>query len=310
MGRATARSTRFAYIAEVTENVTPATPVFSVGRVTSESLAVERELVFSNELNGKRGQKNYAVARSRGAGGIDFEWTDNTFEPLLESLLRNTWAADQLTDANAPKSFTLETTFETGATDIFKRLTGAQVNTMSLNIAAGEIVTGSMAFMARSGVFANAIVSGATYTAAATDPVQVGADFSGLTMSGLTIGCVAALTANFNNNMAAEECLGSLAPTGLGVGGFEASGTLSIYLADDEFEVLTAYQDGVATSLDFKVGKGASVRTRFEMPNVILSDMQVAAESQDGSVLMNMNWRALQASSLSNSVIRLTRNTT
>lgn len=310
MARAIAKNTRVAFVAEVTPGTTPTSPVFTVARVTGESLVVEREHVFSGELDGRRGQKNFAISRARGSGGLEGEWSDNTWEPLLQSVLRNTWSTDVLVDANAAQAFTLETTFETGATDVFKRLVGAEANTFQLNLTAGEIATCSFGFLARSSAFATAIVSGATYTAAGSDPIILGADFGSLTMDGLTVGCVSALTLNVNNNLSPEECLGSLNPTGMGAGTCEVSGTLSVYLDDMENDILAAYADGVATSIDFRLGKGTGTRTRFEMPNVILSDMQVAAESQDGSVLMQMNWRALQASSLSGSVIRITRNTT
>jgi len=308
MARAIAKNTRVAFVAEVTPGTTPATPVFTVARVTAESLQVMREHVFSGELDGRRGQKNFAISRANGSGGFEGEFSDNTLEPLLQSVLRNTWATDVLTDANTPAAFTLETTFETGATDVFKRLVGAEANTFALTLTAGEIATYSLGWLARSSAFASAIVAGATYTAAGTDPIHIGADFGSLTMSGLTVGCVSALTLNVNNNLAPEECLGSLSPTGMAAGTVEVTGTLSVYLDDIESDILAAYADGVATSIDFRIGKGAGTRTRFEMPNVVLSDMQVAAESQDGSVLMQMNWRALQASSLSGSVIRITRN--
>lgn len=310
MARAIAKNTRVAYVAEVTPGTTPATPVFSIARVTGESLVVERELVFSGELDGRRGQKNHALARASGSGSFEGEFSDNTIEPLLQSVLRNTWSTDTLVDANVPAAFTLETTFETGATDVFKRLVGAEANTFGLNLAAGEIVTYSIGWLAQSSSFASAIVSGATYTAPASDPIHIGADFGSLTMAGLTVGCVSALTLNVNNNLVAEECLGSLSPTGMGAGTCEVTGTLSVYLDDIESDILTAYADGVATSIDFRIGKGAGTRTRFEMPNVVLSDMQVAAESQDGSVLMTMNWRALQSATLSGGVIRITRNVT
>lgn len=308
MGRAIAKNTRFAVVPEVTENTTPATPAFQILRVTGESLEVERAFAFSSELDGKRGEKNYAISRAMGSGGFDFEFSDNTFEPLLESALRNTWATDALVDGTTPKPFTLEATFETGTTDIFKRLTGAHVNTFNLSGRAGEVWTGSMGLMARGSDYASAAIAGATYTAPGTEPILVGADFSSLTMTGLTIGCMASVNLNLNNNITPEMCLGSLSPTGLAPGKLEVTGSLSIYLADDEVEVLTAYKDGVSTSLQFTVGRSAGSRTRFNLPVIILEGMKTVAESSDGSVLIETNFRALQASSLSGSVIQITRN--
>jgi hypothetical protein len=308
MARANNANTRIAFVPEVTPGVTPATPAFVITRALSESFVVERELVFSGELDGRRGEKNHAISRNSGSGGFEFEYTDGTFESLFESTLRGAWAADVLVDGNTPKSFTAEVMFETGTPDIFKRALGAEVNTLALALNAGQKITGSFGLLARSSVYANAAIAGATYAAPGTDPVLVGADFSNLALDALTVGCVSALTFNLNNNLQREECLGTLAATGMAAGSLEATGTLAVYLSEEEFDILDAYQTGVATGLDFRIGRTAGSILRVELPEIVLSDMQVVSESKDGSVMMNMNWRALQASSLSGAVIRMTRN--
>lgn len=144
MARAIASDTQIAYITEVTDGTTPATPAFNLIRATGESLEVQRKLAYSGELNGHRGAKNAVLAAKMGAGGFNFEFTDGSLEDFLESALRAAWATNVLVNAKTPKVFTLETKFEAGATDVYKRLAGAQVSSLSLTAKAQEVVAGAV----------------------------------------------------------------------------------------------------------------------------------------------------------------------
>lgn len=310
MTKAITSQTSVAYIVEVTDGTTPASPAFTTLRVTGESLSVDRKLVYSSELNGKRGEKNFAVAGANGVGNVEFEWTDATLEAMLESALRAAWNTDVLVDGNTPKSFTLETRNESGGTDLFKRLKGAQVNTLSLNMRPGEIVTGSLGMMARIADWANAIVASATYGAGNTEPIQVGANIGAITLAGLTFDHFASLTMSINNNLRFQEALnGSLNPVGIGAGKLEITGQFGLFVDSTMFNVLEAFQGGVATGLAFQIGNEDGKKTLFEIPNVVLDKVASQSESAAGDVMALIDYRALQDfSELSGSVIRVTRN--
>lgn len=308
MAKAINAQTRVAYVAEVVAGTTPANPAFKVLRTTGEGLDVARKLVFSGELNGARGERNHAVASASGSGEVNFEFSDATLEDLLESALRSAWATDVLTDANTPKTFTLEVTFEQGGTDTYKRFTGSEVNTLALNLRAGEIVTGSLGFLSRTGDFASAAIAGAAYTAGNAEAIAIGGDVSGLTLASLTVGCVSALTLSINNNLSPRECLGSIAPTEFGAGKIEVTGSISMLLDAAQYNVLRAYADGTATGLSFNIGDTAGKILGFDLPNIVLEGLRVVSESKEGDVIATTNFRALQSSALSNSVIEITRN--
>jgi hypothetical protein len=308
MGKANAKNTIVSYVAEVVPGTTPATPTFKRFRCTGESLDVTRKVGFSSELDGMRGEKNASLLMKNGSGALPFELSYATLDDLLESLMRNTWSTDVLVDANLQKTFTVETRFETGTTDIFKRLTGAEVESLDLSIRAGEIATGSVSFMALNAAYANAIVAGATYNAPNTNPVHNGADVGSITLTGVTVGCVPQIDISIKNNIEQLQCLGSLSPTDQTAGKLEVTGSLSIVLTDDEYDVLTAASELTQLSLSFNIGKSAGSKYQFEFPAILLENTKVAAESaESGTVLINTPFRALQASSLSNSVIRVTR---
>lgn len=308
MTRANTRDAQVAYVAEVTPGVTPATPAFKLLRATDEDTAVERQFSFSAEKDGKRGQKNANLIGRKGSGGYKGELVYGANDDIIEGLLCGAWATDVIVDGKSKLTFTIETKFETGGTDIYKRLRGAEVESMSFNYKANDVATFSVGFMARASDFANAGVAGATYAAVNSNPVLTTADFASLTMTGLTVGCVASLDVDFKNNLDPLNCLGSIDVTDFTQGTFEASGKMSVVLSDDEYDLLQAYSAGTATSLSFQAGRSAGSRYLFELPNVIFEDMKVTADGGEGkSVLMDISWRALQSSSLSGQTVKITR---
>ena len=301
--------TQVAFIPEVTPGTTPATPAFQVARIKGESLTTERKFVYSAELNGFRGQKNAAIAESHGAGSIDFEFTAGSLETFLQYALRNTWTANVITDSNLIETLTVETFFQTGTTPVYKRLTGAQIDTMSLTMKPGDVVTGSCGFMALTGDYANSIITGATYTPGNTNPINVGANVGSIALAGLTFDAVTQLSMEIKNNIRLQDALnGSVNPFAMAAGLLEITGSLGIYVNSTMYNVLRAACDGTGTGLTFIVGNATGLHTKFELPNIILEQPKADASSSGQDVLATFNYRALQSSTIEQSVIRVTRN--
>jgi hypothetical protein len=307
MARAIAADTRVALVAELTPGTTPASPAFTIFRATGENLEVGRKLVFSSELNGSRGERAYAMAAHSASGAYDFEWSDGTLDTIIESVMRNTWTTNAIRDAKTPRAFTLETTFEQGGTDTFKRALGAEAASLSLNMRAGEKVTGTVGWMGRSSDYLQSQIAGATYAAGNSEPILTGASVGAISMAGLTLDGIVAATINLNNNLRERYVLGALAPSEVAAGKLELTGSLSFYLDSGEFDILRAYADGVSTSLDLTLGTVTLKKTRFNIPNIVLFDVKTVAESAEGDVMLTCNFRALQASSLANAVLEITR---
>lgn len=308
MTKAVSALSQLAYIIEATENTTPATPGFTLIRATGETLQVDRKFSYMSELNGKRGQKTFALDSSSGSGGFDFEFTYGTLDDFLATALYNSWATNVLTDGTTKQSMTLETKFEDGATDVYKRLTGAYISDLTLTMKPGGRVTGKASFMAMSGNFSNAAISGATYTAGNTNPVMVGADVGQLALAGFTFDQIASLELTIKNTLTSQMALGSLTPVGIGMGQIEVTGKLDFYVDSTMYSVLSGAAAGTATGLTAVVGRTAGSKLKFELPTLILEAPTANATSAAGDVMASMNFRALQDySTLSGAVIRVTR---
>lgn len=308
MTKAIASRTQVSYIAEATENTTPATPALKILRVTGETLDAVRKYVYSSELDGLRGQKNAALSHTSGAGGLNFEYTYGTLDDMIASALRNTWSTNTITDAQTPFTFSIEALMDTGATKTYKRMTGAQVNTLNISAKAGAVATGTLALLSRAADFSQAAITGATYTAGNVEPIFIGANVGAISLGALTFDSVTSIDLQVHNNIRLLDTLGNVAVNALAAGKLEVTGTISMFLADTDYNVIRAGLDSTPTSLAFTIGTVTGKKTIFTIPNVILEAPKVDSPNADGDIMANFTFRALQATSIAGSVIQIQRN--
>lgn len=284
--------TRLAAIVEATYGTTPATPVFINTRFTSESLNANIENVVSNEIRADRNVTDLVQVGSNAGGAINFELSYGTFDTFLESVMFGAWATNVLKNANTQKSFTLEKTFEAGATDQYHRFTGAVANTMALAIQAGQIVTGNFGFLAKGMSVGQAIISGATYTAANSNPViNAASNFGSLAVTGASGIELTALNLNVTNNLRQQQVIGSIESRGISTGRFEVSGDLTAYFEDEALYDL--FLDGTAADLTFNLTDSLGNDYEFVIANLKFEKGEVVAGGNDQDVLVQMSFKGL-----------------
>lgn len=297
--------TRLSYIAETAYGTTPATPAFTNARFTSEAITPNRETVTSNEIRPDRNVTDLIQVGQSAGGSLGFELSYGSFDPFLESLLYSTWSTNVLKNGVTEKSFTLEKTFETGATDQYHRFTGSIVNSMTLNMATGSIVTGSFDFLSKGATSAQAIITGATYTGANSNPViNAATNFASLAMTGVTSPELTAIDLTITNNLTPQQVLGSLDARGMTAGRFQVTGNLTAYFENEElYELFLA---GTAADLTFKLGGASSLNYVFDVPNLKFSSAEVVAGGNDQPLLINMGFTGLFDSS-DTATLKITR---
>lgn len=284
--------TRLAYVAESTYGTTPATPTLLVQRFVSESINANIENVVSNEIRADRNVSDLIQVGSSAGGAVDFELSYGSFDNWLESLMFSTWSTNVLKNGNTQKSFTIEKTFETGATDQYHRFTGCVANSLSLAIQAQQIVTGSFEFLAKGASSAQAAISGSSYTGANTnDVINAASNFASLAVTGLTSPELTALNLNITNNLRQQQVIGSVESRGIGTGRFEVSGDLTAYFENEElYELFLA---GTATDLTFELGGASAKKYEFVIGNLKFETGEIIAGGNDQDVLANMTFRGL-----------------
>jgi hypothetical protein len=306
---ASGSTTRLAVIKEATWGTTPTTPVWLVARMTGESLNLTKQFITSNEIQSDRNVRD-AIGVGKGAGGdIQIEWayggSGSALDAMLESVMWATWSSDVLKNGTSQQPLSIEKTFETGATDVFCRMTGMVGNTLSLTASARQILTGSIGFIGKGGSYDSAIVTGATYTAAPTGAVMdAAANFASLSVTGLTSPKIRTVTLNATNNLREQAVVGSDELAGIGAGRFEVSGTMEVYLEDKS--LLDLYFNSTAADLSFVIGSVTTEKYRFDVPNLKFTSAEVVAGGNDADVVVNAGWQGLYDSSES-CTLKITR---
>lgn len=292
MTAAATSQTRLSYIKEAAYGVTPTTPAFKNIRYTGESLKHTRQTVTSNEIRPDRNVADLIQVGGGAEGAFNYELSYGAFDDFLAAALCGAWNSDVLENSTSLQSFTLEKTFEQGATDTFMRYTGMVVNALSLSITNQQIVTGSFTFMGKGGSVGSAIIAGATYSDSPTnDVMSAGLNFANMSITGAGSPNLTGLTLEVNNNTRQQPVIGSLDSLGIGLGRCVVTGTATIY-----FENKSAYElflNGTATDLTFKIGGATENQYIFTIPKLKFSDGDAPTSANDQDVILTLPFQGL-----------------
>jgi len=300
---------RVALIAEVTAGTTPSTPTFLIARTVSAEANISRPKQPSNERRADRRLSQVYGGLAGSSANMTIEWSDDTvLDSILESALNSTWNTDVLKDGITPKSFTIEITDETGGTDSFYRVRGQQVNTLSLNIVPGQAVTSQIGFIGMDGVQATSIISGATYTAAGTELVFCGTDFSLTDLFGTSNAQIASINLNITNNLRPRHSLNSSIkpyPFGIGLGSFRVTGEVTCFRQDNTIAALDLAD--TQADLQFTIGVTTLKKYSFDMLTAAVTGHRVTDGGNNGDIMDVIQFEALYDSG-DTSQLKITRN--
>lgn len=269
---ANASQNRLSRITEAAWGTTPTTPAFTNLRMTSENLAPSKNTVRSNEIRPDRNITDEIMVGRAIEGGMDFELSYGVFDPMIQSLMFSSWSSDVIKNgAGVGESMTLERriALPSGSYD-YMRFVGCVVNQMSLDISAGEIITGRFDVMGKWGGRATSIITGATYTDSDDAAVMSAASqFGSLSMDGITgTPKIRSISIQMTNNIRQQDALGSIDAIGLAPGRFEATGSMEVYFENGNMFDAFLNHDDVA--LEFTLGSVTAEKYTFLFPTIKL----------------------------------------
>lgn len=300
---------RVAIIAEATAGTTPATPAFQILRTISAEGMINRPKVKSNERrsDGRTAQVYKGLAGV--SAQLSVELSDDVgLDMLLSSLMSGAWAADVLKDARTPGPLTLEITDETGGTDSFQRLRGMHVSSLGLTLVPGQAIVANIGLIGMDGSYDTAIIAGATYTAAGTELVICGTDFTLTDFFGITSPQVARLTLNINAQMRQRHALNSSVapyPMGIGLGQLEVSGEVECFCQDNTVVALDI--GDTQNDLQFTAGVSANKKYSFDMLTCAVTGHKRADGGNNGDIMDTISFLALHDAGDA-SQLKITRN--
>ncbi len=284
--------TRLAYIEEVTYGVTPSSPAFKTARMTGEGLKPNINNIKSEEIRADRNVPDLIQVGSSAGGDVNGELSYGAYDDWLESLMNSAWSTNVLKNGVTPKSFTLEKTFETGATDQYHRFAGSIVDSLDLSMSVDAIVQAKFNFLSKGMTAAQAEIASATYAAATSNSViNAAANFASLAITGATSPALMKLDINIKNNLAQQRQLGSIDARGIRTGRFEVTGSFDAYFENEE--LLDLFLAGSGADLTFKLGGASSKNYLFEIPNLKFETAEVVAGGNDQDLIIPMTFTGL-----------------
>jgi len=288
-----ASTTQLALVAETTEGITPTSPVYQKTRYTGDLPQYEKTTITSDEIRPDRNIADNSEVARKGVGGFNFEFSQETFDALLQSALGGTWATNTLKNGTDRHAFSIEQKFLAGALNKYVRQRGMLVNTMSLDITAQQIVTGNFDFLGQGGSASDSAVAGATYLDATTTAVlNAGSSFASLTISGVSPSpTIMSLSMSMTNNLREQAEVGEIDLAGIGVGRFELTGSMSAYFED--LSLYNAFLDHDDIALAFVIGDTNGKYYRFTIPKIKLSSNKIENAGNNQDVMLNLDYTAL-----------------
>jgi hypothetical protein len=208
--------------------------------------------------------------------------------------------SDKLTIGTTQKSFSMEKSFLDLTTKAIN-YRGMLVNTMSLNVAYGELVNGTFGFSgsgydpveSAAGFMTNArTVNGAatTNTFNGSIDMPIIANSATGTFEDSTF-CIQSINLELNNNYTAQTCIGLIAPDSYNAGTAAITVSLTAYLADDNWNFLEKKQTQEPFAIGFQL-KNVDGWYGFYLPAVQVTFDDPASGGQNEDVLLDASGTA------------------
>ncbi len=190
-------------------------------------------------------------------------------------------------------SFTLEKQFaDVGQTIAF---TGMVPGSLGLDIRAGAVITGSIAFTGKAAAIGTVSVGTGAPVPAASNPVMNAVGHVGeVREDGVLLpdAALRELSVRLDNGLRGIQAVGSLGNVDVGAGRCTVTGRVSIYFADGA--LYAKYLAGTPTSLSFRVAEAGGAGYVVTLPRVKLVRGSIVAGGNDQDVLADFDLQALR----------------
>ncbi len=284
----------------------PTEPDLTEIRYTGEGLNYNIETTQSKEIRTNRMVSDLIHTKSDAAGDVSFELSATSFDDFIEAAMAETWTTEVLTNGIDLKSFTIQKHIQDSTTPTFINFVGSCINTMNLSFDVGSPLTGAFGIMALNAAVTESQFANATVIAApTTDVMNSVTNVVEIKEDGVvSTNEFKSISLNLNNNIRAQDAIGSLSHIGLVLGQVELSGSINIYFEDKT--MLDRYIANSSFSISFKVEDAAGNSYTFLLPKVKFQSGQVVSGGLDTDIMFEGSWAAIYDSA-EDTMMKITR---
>ena len=293
MSFASSNRTTIRRVAETSIGITPSSPSLIDVRYTGESLNYNIETTQSKEIRSDRMLSDLIQTQSDASGSLEFELSANTFDDFIEATMSSEWDSDVIKNGLDLRSFTLQKHIQDATIPTFINFTGSCVNTMGLNFAVGSPLTGSFGFMSLTAAVTDSQFGDATIVEpTTTDILNAVTNVVAIEENGVkSENEFKSITMDLNNNIRAQDAIGSLSHIGLVLGQVALTGNISIYFENKS--MLDRFISNTAFSISFKVEDVVGNSYTFYIPKAKFQSGTVVSGGLDTDIMFEGTWTAL-----------------
>lgn len=218
------------------------------------------------------------------------------------------WFGDVLSNGATKRFFTIEKGFMGQTTPNYLAFRGLQPDTLTLTVAPGAVVNGSIGFLGFGAAAASTTPLDATLTSSYPgDVINAVANVGRIAEAGVTVtgpNYVQQMTFEVSNNLREQTAVGTFGLIGVGIGQFAATGQLSTYFGDAT--MYTKLVNSTATSVSVRFEKNNQFYV-FQLPKIKLSGGTPQAGGQNQDVVLEATYSALKDTTLTQKTILVDR---
>lgn len=301
------------YVEETTFGTTPASALKNL-RATGFRLKRNTQGAVSQEIRSDRQIPDWVRTGIDVGGEIPFELVYGNLDDFLEGVLATDWSTDTgfagvqsgtdlLQNGTTAKSFSIEA--EYGGVSLFHTFKGCRADTLSLAIAPGSVITGSVGFQGKLDTIQGATAGTGAATAAPTHDPMNGVDHVSAVLEGGSSVELVGINLSIANNLRMRRVLGSLSPDDIALGRFVVTGDIRLYLADST--LLTKYMDQTRSSISFTLTDVQGNAYAVKVDELKYNDATKDVDGNDSDVELTLPFQGLYDATTTKT-IRMTRN--
>lgn len=285
--------TGLAYVVESTFGTTPATPTLVSLPFATHDLNLEYDTLNGTDIEPDEMERHLRLGNRRVTGSIVGDLRKGDYDTLLESVMRNTWAANVLKIGTTPKYMT----FEDSATDIgnFLQYKGSLVNSLSLSITGGAStpVQATFGIMGRDRTTSSSTVASSLTAASGNSPFDHHSGSLAIGNVGASSAmCVTSISMELSRNIEGAYCVGDPLINEMISGRSSLTGSFTAYYMDDS--LIGRLQNETLTEIEVQVDDetGSNPYT-FLLPSVKLTAAPVPVSAATGPRMIEVPFTAL-----------------
>jgi len=242
---------------------------------------------FTNAAN-----NGYFQVTASTASSLDFVQTTLVVEPAGDSI---DITGSSIKNGVTPISYTFQKYLQDATTPTWIQYLGCRVGSWDLSFDTAAILTGSFGIMGTSSTASSSAIAGQTIdpaTPTTTEVMNAVNNVADIVIDGVpSTYYFSSLSLNVNNNLRAQQAIGSLPAINIALSRLSITGSIMFYFENkDQYD---KYVNGSRLSLSFRVEDSAGNAYQITIPQIEFSSGSITAGGLDTDVFMEADWEAV-----------------